>query len=336
MSADTRHRYPVVDMHCDLLSFLVTVAGAHAEDTAGIGCAIPHLRAGNVKLQVMAIWAADGDDAPVLAKKQIDAFHSLAATYPHDAGADVPARITGDSIDRPGMSMVAAIENASCLCTADEPLETAFARLSQYREQLGRVAYISLTHHTENRFGGGNKSAAGLSDDGRALLEFMSGTRIALDMSHTSDAMAFDALNWIDQKGLDIPILASHSNFRRHCDHPRNLPDELAKEIIRRHGLIGINFVRGFVSPDAPAALLDHIVNGFELGGERALCLGADFCSFEGYDGSHGIPYWPEHENASRYPSVLGMVEQALGERAVRALAYENALWFLRWLWDTP
>jgi microsomal dipeptidase-like Zn-dependent dipeptidase len=321
-------------MHCDLLSYLATVDGSSADDRDRIGCAIPHLRAGNVKLQVMAIWAADGDDAPALAQTQVEAYHQLLAAYADDVADDASGRVSGDSIDMPKIGMVASIENASCLCTADEPLERAFERLAQYRERLGRIVYISLTHHRENRFGGGNRSTAGLTDDGRALIEHLSGQRIALDLSHASDAMAFDALNWIDKKGLDIPILASHSNFRHHCNEARNLPDELAREIIRREGLIGINFIRPFVDLENPAVLYDHIAYGFELGGERALCLGADYCYIEGYDGSRGPIFWPAHENAGCYTRVLGRVEQILGPVKTAALAHGNAVRFLRRLWD--
>jgi membrane dipeptidase len=76
---------------------------------------------------------------------------------------------------------------------------------------------------------------------------------------------------------LQVPILASHSNFRTVFKHPRNLPDEIAREIILQKGVIGINFLRAFVNDKNPDALLDHIEYGMKLGAEDALCF---WCRF--------------------------------------------------------
>ena len=48
--------YPVIDLHCDLLSYLEATEGSTHMDTEGIGCALPHLQAGGVKLQVCALY----------------------------------------------------------------------------------------------------------------------------------------------------------------------------------------------------------------------------------------------------------------------------------------
>ena len=62
-------------------------------------------------------------------------------------------------------------------------------------------------------------------------------------LSHTSDALAHDIFNHIDKHKLAVPVIASHSNFRSVSDHVRNLPDEIANEIVNRNGLIGMNFL---------------------------------------------------------------------------------------------
>src|SRR5690606_14145701 len=129
----------------------------------------------------------------------------------------------------------------------------------------------------ENRFGGGNFTpGVGLKPDGEELLRYLSSRRIALDLAHTSDATAYDLLTFIDRHSLDVPVIASHANFRAVHDNPRNLPLELVQEVVRRQGLIGINFLKKFVNPTRPEALLDHI--GYGLAHARqALCFGADF-----------------------------------------------------------
>ncbi len=59
-----------------------------------------------------------------------------------------------------------------------------------------------MTHHTENRFGGGNFSEVGLKEDGKVLLDYLTDKNIVIDLAHTSDALAFGILNYIDHKKL--------------------------------------------------------------------------------------------------------------------------------------
>src|SRR5690606_31012676 len=134
-----------------------------------------------------------------------------------------------------------------------------------------------MTHHGENRFGGGNYTNAGHKEDGKKLLDYINGKHICIDLSHTIDALADDMLNYIHLKRLNIIPIASHCNFTARRDHPRNLRDETAKEIYAMGGLIGINFVRAFVDNDKADTLLDHIEYGLKLGGESKLTFGADF-----------------------------------------------------------
>ena len=47
---------PVIDLHCDLLTYL-TRPNTTIYKTEDVGCAIPYLKEGNVKLQIMAIFA---------------------------------------------------------------------------------------------------------------------------------------------------------------------------------------------------------------------------------------------------------------------------------------
>ena len=50
--------YPIFDMHCDLLVYLASVKDAHPAKKEDIGCALPYLQGGNVKLQVLAIYTS--------------------------------------------------------------------------------------------------------------------------------------------------------------------------------------------------------------------------------------------------------------------------------------
>jgi microsomal dipeptidase-like Zn-dependent dipeptidase len=196
----------------------------------------------------------------------------------------------------------------------------------------GTPIYISLTHEPENRFGGGNGSDVGLKEDGKVLLEALSGRGTAIDMAHTSDALAHDILNHIEAKGLDLRILASHSNFRPVTNHKRNLPDELTREIIKRGGLIGLNFVRDFVDPNDSERLYEHIRYAVKSGAGDNLAWGADFFSTTSLPAKYQdrMPiFHPEHNNASVYPTLLDRIQSDIPQMNPEKLCFENFLRFI-------
>ena len=131
------------------------------------------------------------------------------------------------------MGVIASLENASNFCEEDMDLDEGFENLEKdYWEYKGYFLYQELHHHHENRFGGGNFAEAGLKEDGKILIDYLSDKKIAIDLVHTSDQLAHDIFNYTAQRNYKIPILASHSNFRSVYPNNRNLPDELVKELI--------------------------------------------------------------------------------------------------------
>jgi len=226
----------------------------------------------------------------------------------------------------------ASVENAAGFGDENASWEAIYRQFDFILEKVKSLAYISLTHHTENRFGGGNYTKGiGLKDDGKKLLDYMAGKSIPVDLSHTSDLLAEGILNHIDTNKLEIPILASHSNFRQIFNHPRNLTDEFAKEIIRRGGIIGVNFLRAFLDPEVPERLFEHILHGFELGGKNAICFGADYFYTKDFGDPSRVPfYFPLAENSGKYPSLIASLEDKLSSEDLEGLAYRNSLEFYR------
>ncbi|MFH1843477.1 MAG: membrane dipeptidase [bacterium] len=325
---------PICDLHCDLSVYMATVDGAAPDRAADIGCAVPFLEAGNVKFQVMAIYSGEGPEAVPTAVEQAEWIRRLVteSTFPFHL-VTTPTELEA-ALQAEQIGVVAAIENASGLVSKDEPLATAWQRLERITALTGRLIYISLTHFDENRFGGGNDTTVGLKPDGRALLERLHAQSVAVDLAHASDALAFDILDFLTRQGLDVPVMASHSNFREQFDHPRNLPTELAQEIVGRGGLIGMNFMRAYIHPDNPAHLLNHIRHGFETGAGQNLCFGADFFYTRDYPRPDAQPcFYPEHEHAGRYPELLAALAPELDPERLAALAYGNVLEFCRRFW---
>lgn len=157
--------------------------------------------------------------------------------------------------------------------------------------ELG-IRFAMLTWNYDNRYACGATcdQRKGLKEEGRSLVKRLVDQGIVLDISHLSDKGAEDIFDL-----TDMTVMASHSNIRTVCEHPRNLTSELAKELIRRKGLIGMNFYGRFIGekPDM-MSLVRHMDAVLEMGGEDVLALGTDFdgCSIlpDEIEGVQSIP----------------------------------------------
>ena len=116
---------------------------------------------------------------------------------------------------------------------------------------------------------------------------------------------------------------------------PRNLPDPLAREAIRRGGVIGVNFIGKFVDPDAAdghQAILRQIEHGLELGGEDALCLGADyFATFDVPDDmktTDAPVFYPGLGTSAGYPALIEAMRRRFGDEIARKITSGNAIRF--------
>lgn len=328
-------RFPIVDLHSDLLSYLQEAPNPNPEINEGIGSNIPTLIEGNVKLQVLAMYSSTLPGSTKLALEQSRIFSSLFRDYEskiqefHNP-ASVLSLVSNNKIN-----CIAAIENASCFCEETDALSDGFQNLELLIKNSGPILYIGLTHHGENRFGGGNATAIGLKKDGKALLDYLNGKKIAIDLSHTSDKLATDILNYLSQKNIAIPIIASHSNFRTVFNHPRNLPDAIAKEIISRKGIIGINFLRAFLNDKNPKALYDHLQYGIEIGGAQALCFGADFFYTASHPDQSRKPFfYPGQDDSTCYQSILSEFSKYASTAILDNISHQNALGFIARNWS--
>lgn len=316
---------PVIDLHCDLLSYLEEGSARTAHDLVA-HCSIPQLKAGHVKMQTMAVFTKTGPESIAKGMKQLEIFKSLPKHYLNDFYSTRQF----DDLDTDRINILFAIENASGFCSEQEPLQAGLDRLNSVIQEIGKPLYIGMTWNTENRFGGGNLSKIGLKEDGKYLLEELHEKKIGIDLSHTSDALAYGILDYLENKNLSIPVLASHSNARKVVDAPRNLPDELAKEIFRRGGVIGLNFYRKFVG-ESPEWFTDHVAHWLELGGESGICFGADFFYEGDFPNVTSEPYFQDYQNADCYGRLIGLIKEKLGlnDDSCKKLAYDNAKAFL-------
>ena len=155
-----------------------------------------------------------------------------------------------------------------------EPLENNIHNLEIFYN-LG-VRFLTLTWNNENNLAGGTYSHVGLKKFGYEILELVNNRfNIIIDISHASKRTFWDVYRY-SKKAL----IASHSNSKAICDHPRNLDDDQILAIKQKNGLIGLNLYSKFIKKHGQASLkdlvrhLDHLLN---LIGDKNICFGCDF-----------------------------------------------------------
>lgn len=131
----------------------------------------------------------------------------------------------------------------------------------------------------------------GLTDLGRELVREMEQLGMIIDVSHLSDRGFYEVLELTTK-----PFVASHSNARGLCPHPRNMTDEMIRRLGERGGCMGLNFYQEFLR--TKDSELEEIQGGMEdlvrhakhiihVGGGDVLGLGSDF---DGIDTNPDIP----------------------------------------------
>lgn len=140
------------------------------------------------------------------------------------------------------------------------------------------VKMITLTWNGENELGRGvlAPGSGGLTGFGKKAIPLLEKAGIVLDLSHASSELFWDVMRLAKK-----PIVASHSNARAVCAHPRNLTDEQFLAIKASGGLVGLNFYRAFLNDSPSKACMEDILRHTEhflsLGGEDTLAIGSDF-----------------------------------------------------------
>lgn len=150
------------------------------------------------------------------------------------------------------------------------------------------VRAMTLTWSNRNDIADGINEAAtggGLTIFGRQVVQEMNKLGMLVDVSHIAPAGFWDVI-----EASSKPIIATHSNAKSLCSHPRNLDDKQIMAINKNDGLIGITFAGQFLEEDYNNACIDSVYRHIDymlnlMGNDEHIGFGSDF------DGISHPPY---------------------------------------------
>ncbi len=147
---------------------------------------------------------------------------------------------------------------------------------------------MSLTWNTPNCFGAPNSAdpavmKKGLTDFGKEAVGYMQELGMLVDVSHLSEGGFYDVA-----KICRKPFVATHSNSRALCPHPRNLTDGQLRMLGNTGGVAGLNFGPEFLNEDMECRdstakrIAEHARHMVNIGGIDCVGLGSDFDGITG------------------------------------------------------
>ena len=134
---------------------------------------------------------------------------------------------------------------------------------------------INLTWNKNNALAGcAVLDGDGLTKQGKEFVRMAQSLGMLIDVSHVSDRAFWDIMD-ITQ----MPVVASHSNSRKLCEHRRNLTDEQFRTICDCGGYIGVNLYVPFLTKSPTADFEDvyrHLDHFLTISGGGNVGLGGD------------------------------------------------------------
>lgn len=305
-------KFGVFDAHCDTLTTLSDedwLFDAKREFNLSQTAGYAHFT------QIMALWVDSArDDVNAKVKKYTAKFNSELALNPNVKQilciSDIEAEAAGTRV-------IFAIEGGEAIGRTLDGVQKLYDN---------GVRLITLTWNTpyaisdtcvctKAKLNGEDDYTAGLTHFGRSVVREMNRLGMMVDVSHLSDKGFYDVAE-ISEK----PFIASHSNARALCAHPRNLTDAMFRVLISKGGVTGINFCPAFLKDGGDAALNDillHIEHFMSLGGEKSVGIGSDF---------DGIDSLPKGITGTRdlYKIADALLVLNYSEALVRDIMYGN------------
>src|SRR5579859_5234295 len=203
---------------------------------------IPRMKEGGVGAIFFSIWIPSkitGPDAVKHALDQIDAVREQARKHPKEIALATTAAEVREARKNVKIAALMGVEGGHMIAS-DLSVLRSFAALG--------VRYMTLTHSGNDEWADSSTDKAahnGLTEFGKDVVREMNRLGMMVDISHVSDKTFYDAL-----AVSKAPLIASHSSCRAICDVPRNMTDQMIKDLAGKGGVIQINYHVGFLSQE--------------------------------------------------------------------------------------
>ena len=201
---------------------------------------IPRLRAGLVGGQFWSVWIPvdiKGAAAVETTVEQIDLVKRIAAKYPADFAMAYTAADVRRIHKSGKIASLIGIEGG-------HQIDNSLVVLRQMYDLGAR--YMTLTHSSNTRWADSATDTPqhhGLTPFGVEVVREMNRLGMLVDLSHVSPDTMRAAL-----AASAAPVMFSHSSARAIVDHPRDVPDDILKEVARNGGVVMVNFFPAYVS----------------------------------------------------------------------------------------
>jgi membrane dipeptidase len=230
----------------------------------------PEMARGNVQLQALAIWVPNR--VPYHHRSQsvlemIDLFYEKVAS---DKIRPILSRADLDECVLKGR------KGAILFVEGAHPLGDSLVLLRTWYRLGIRGMTLTWNHRNAVADGCHEPNPGGLTLFGKQVVEEMNRLGMLIDVSHVAEPGFWDTLEL-----SSAPVIASHSNAKQLCNHPRNLSDEQIKALIKKGGVMGLTFVDFFVTSEKRTVWIDdllrHLDHVCSLGGVDHVAFGSDF-----------------------------------------------------------
>ncbi|MFZ9873254.1 MAG: dipeptidase [Steroidobacteraceae bacterium] len=313
---------------------------------------LARLREGGVGAQFWSVYIPGEGSGPFARQQleQIDIARRVIALYPET----FTLALTVDDVRRAKRKG----KIASMLgMEGGYGLENSIGALRTYYD-LG-VRYMALTHNSHTDWADAaaplQPRNSGLTPFGEEIVREMNRLGMLIDLSHAAPSTMAHTL-----RVTEAPVIFSHSSAKGICNVPRNVPDDILRELPKNGGVVMVTFVSSFINCEvgkvlqpamaeiglrARAAATPEEAARIRAEGFAAIKLptttiamvadhidhirnvaGVDHVGIGGdFDGND---WWPEGlDDVSTYPLLFAeLVRRGWSDRDLKKLAGENAL----------
>jgi membrane dipeptidase len=203
---------------------------------------IPRMKEGGLDGIFFSIWMSSkvtGPEAVKRAMDQIDAVREQVRRHPNELVLATTAEEVRAAKKQGKIAALMGVEGGHMIAS-DLGVLRSYAALG--------VRYMTLTHSGNDEWADSSTDKPvhnGLTDFGKDVVREMNRLGVIVDISHVSDKTFYDAL-----AVSKAPMFASHSSCRAICDAPRNMTDQMIKDLAAKGGVIQINYHVGFLSQE--------------------------------------------------------------------------------------